>query len=103
MLYNIFIDDYILLKRLARVMIKEPKMNTPSKTKFGPIKEASDKTNNQYRHLNSFLSTPKDKIRFMTKMGFTPKQICKKLDKSYLFVMNTLAEQRKASMNGGPK
>lgn len=78
-------------------------MKIPSKTKHTPLIDASQKTNNQYRHLNSFLSTPKDKIRFMTKMGFTPKQICKKLDKSYKFVMSTLAEQRKAPINGGPK
>lgn len=81
-------------------------MKIPSKTKFGPVEEASQRVNNQYRHLNSFLSTSKSKITFMFGMGFTPRQICKKLDKSYLFVMNTLAEHRKdkaTTPNGGPK
>ncbi len=91
-------------------MIKELKMKIPEKTKFGPVQEASNKTNNQYRHLNSFLSKSGDKIIFMSKMGFTPRQICKKLDKSYLFVRKilekhrkTLAAEEKAPSNGGPK
>ena len=103
MLYNIFIDDYILPKRLARVMMKGTKMKIPSKTKCTPLVDASQKTNNQYRHLNSFLATPKDKILFMTKMGFTPKQICKKLGNSYLFVMNTLTAHKTTTLNKGPK
>ena len=83
-------------------------MKIPDKTKFGPVKEASNKVNGQYRHLNSFLSKPSDKIIFMHKMNFTPVQICKKLGKSYLFVMNTITaykrtEDKATTQNGGPK
>lgn len=50
-----------------------------SKPKILPVRKVPSKVDNQYKHLHS-LTIPKDKAIFLTRMGFTPKQICKKLN-----------------------
>ena len=56
-----------------------------SKPKITPIRNVPSRVMSQYQHIESLL-TKKDKAIFMYRMGFTPRQITKKLNAAYTSV-----------------
>ena len=56
-----------------------------SKPKITPVRNVSSRVMSQYQHIES-LPTKKEKAIFMTRVGFTPRQIAKKLNTAYASV-----------------
>lgn len=59
--------------------------------KCTPLQEVSDRVSNQYKHIES-LKNLQDKTVFMHRMGFTSRQIAKKLSCSYPLVLTYIKD-----------